>query len=95
MDFGTILTFVGCLAFIFVFGKLFIIPVKNIFKSIINSILGGVCIYIINIIGMNFGFHIGLNILTSAIVGILGLPGAGLLIILKIILRIKTALILI
>ena len=95
MDFGTILTFVGCLAFIFVFGKLFIIPVKNIFKLIINSILGGICIYIINIIGMNFGFHIGLNILTSAIVGILGLPGAGLLIILKIILRIKTALILI
>ena len=95
MDFGTILTFVGCLAFIFVFGKLFIIPVKNILKLIINSILGGVCIYIINIIGMNFGFHIGLNILTSAIVGILGLPGAGLLIILKIILRIKIALILI
>ena len=89
MDFATILTFIGCLAFIFVFGKLFIVPLKSIVKLIINSILGGVCIYIINMIGINFGFHIGLNIITSIIIGILGLPGAGLLVILKMILRIK------
>lgn len=61
-------------------------PLKSILKLIFNSILGGVCIYVINLIGANFGFHIGLNILTSMLVGILGIPGAILLIILKIIL---------
>ena len=64
-------------------------PLKSILKLIFNSILGGVCIYVINLIGANFGFHIGLNILTSMLVGILGIPGAILLIILKIILRLK------
>ena len=56
-------------------------------KLILNSILGGILIFIINIIGANFGFHIGINVVTSIFVGLLGLPGAGLLIILQIILN--------
>ena len=75
--------------FLFIFGKIFVWPLKSILKLVFNSILGGILIYIINLIGMNFGFHIGLNILTSAVVGILGIPGAILLIVLKIIVRMK------
>lgn len=56
-------------------------------KLIINSILGGILIVIINAVGANFGFHIGVNIITSMFVGLLGLPGAGLLVILQIILN--------
>ena len=41
-------------------------------------------IYIINIVGQGFGFHIGLNYITSIFVGILGVPGAVLLVIIKI-----------
>lgn len=89
MDFNIIITFLTCIIVLFIFGKIFIMPLKSILKLIFNSILGGVCIYIINLIGANFGFHIGLNILTSMLVGILGIPGAILLIILKIILRLK------
>ena len=66
-----------------VIGKIFSIPLKAIFKLIGNSILGGLLIFIINIIGGSFGFHIGLNVGTSILVGILGLPGAILLIVLK------------
>ena len=89
MDFNIIITFLTCIIVLFIFGKIFIMPLKSILKLIFNSILGGVCIYIINLIGANFGFHIGLNILTSMLVGILGIPGAILLIILKVILRLK------
>ncbi len=45
--------------------------------------MGGLIIYIINLIGGLWGFHIGLNLITSIFVGILGIPGAVLLIILK------------
>lgn len=89
MDFNIIITFLTCIIVLFIFGKIFIMPLKSILKLIFNSILGGVCIYVINLIGANFGFHIGLNILTSMLVGILGIPGAILLIILKAILRLK------
>lgn len=66
-----IITYLACICFIFIFGRIFILPLKKIFKLIVNSILGGVCIYIINMIGANFGFHIGLNFFTSLIIRVI------------------------
>lgn len=87
MDFNNIITFVACIIFLFIFGKIFILPLKKILKLILNSVLGGILIFIINAIGASFHFHIGLNIFTSIFVGLLGIPGAGLLVILQIILN--------
>ncbi|MCI8412196.1 MAG: pro-sigmaK processing inhibitor BofA [Clostridia bacterium] len=78
-----IITYLACICFIFIFGRIFIVPIKKILKIIFNSILGGISIYIINFIGANFGFHIGLNFFTSILLGLLGLPGAVCLIIVK------------
>lgn len=80
---ATIITYLACICFLFLFGRLFIVPLKKILKLVINSVLGGVCIFLINLIGASFGFHIGLNVLTSLIVGLLGLPGAVCLVIVK------------
>lgn len=78
-----LLTYLACICFLIIFGKIFIIPLSKIIKLIINSILGGVVIFFINLIGGIWGFHIGLNIFTSILVGLLGLPGAVCLIIVK------------
>ena len=78
-----IITYLACSCFIFIFGRIFIVPIKKILKLVLNSILGGVVIFIINVIGANFGFHIGLNFLTSILIGLLGLPGVVCLIIIK------------
>lgn len=83
---SNLITFVACIIFLFIFGRIFILPLKSILKLVLNSILGGILIFIINIIGANFGFHIGINVFTSIFVGLLGMPGAGLLVILQIIL---------
>jgi len=85
MNISNILIIAGCAIAIFVIGKIFLYPIKKILKLILNTIMGGALIYIINLIGASFGFHIGLNIVTSLIVGILGIPGAILLIVLEII----------
>lgn len=58
--------------------------VLKIIKLIFNSILGGGLIYFINQIGASFGIHIGLNLITSVFIGVFGIPGALLLILLKI-----------
>ena len=79
-----ILTYLACICFIFIVGRIFIVPIKKILKLIFNSVLGGIIIYVINLVGANFGFHIGLNIVNSVIIGLLGLPGAVCLIIVKI-----------
>ncbi|HBC84650.1 MAG TPA: hypothetical protein DCZ30_04335 [Clostridiales bacterium] len=83
LETNTIITFFACIIILFIVGRIFIVPLKKILKLAINSILGGVLIYIINIVGATFGFHIGLNIGTSIFVGLLGVPGAVFLIILK------------
>lgn len=82
-----IIIYLACICFIFLLGRIFIVPLKTILKLIINSILGGALIYIINIIGGAYGFHIGLNIVTAICIGILGTPGAILLVALKLFIR--------
>ena len=86
MDANSIIAYIACIFFLFIFGKIFIVPIKTIFKLIINSILGGLTIFIINLIGSIWGFHIGLNLITSIFVGVLGIPGAIVNIIIKLIL---------
>ena len=75
--------YLACICFLFIFGRIFILPIKSIIKLVLNSILGGLIIYIINLVGAAFSFHIGLNYITAIAVGILGVPGAVLLVILK------------
>ena len=87
MDFNHAITFLACMVFLFIFGKIFIVPLKSILKLMLNSILGAVLLFFINVIWASFGFHIGINMLTMICVGILGIPGAGLLVILQIILN--------
>ena len=76
MDSYNIIIIVACIFAILLTGKIFLFPMKKIMKLIINSILGGLLIYIINLIGGIWGFNLGLNIITSIFVGILGVPGA-------------------
>ena len=50
----------------------------------LNSLIGGAAILVINALGAPFGIVIPLNALNAVITGILGLPGAILLILLNI-----------
>ena len=85
MSLTNILIVGGCALAMLIIGKILLFPIKKIIKLVFNTIIGGAIIYIINLIGASFGFHIGLNIVTSLVVGILGIPGAILLVILKLI----------
>lgn len=80
----TLIIYLACICFLFLFGRIFILPLKSVIKLILNSVLGGIIIYIINLVGGMFQFHIGLNYITIIFVAILGVPGAMLLTILKI-----------
>lgn len=74
LEFNTIIVYLGCIIFLFLLGRIFILPLKSIIKLIGNSILGGMLIFLVNLMGNFFNFHIGLNIGTAIITGILGIP---------------------
>ena len=40
MDYN-ILTYLACICFLFLFGRIFIVPIKKVLKLVVNSILGG------------------------------------------------------
>ena len=83
MDTNTAIIYLGCIISLFILGRLFYVPFRYVTKVIIHSLLGAVLLYIINMIGSAFGFHIGIHIGTAVIVGMLGIPGAILLIVLQ------------
>lgn len=65
---NTIIIFLSCIVAIIIFGKILILPFKQIIKLLLNSIFGGLIILLINWIGASFNFHIGLNVFTSIFV---------------------------
>lgn len=75
MDFTMILPILIGVGILFVVLKLLALPMKLIIKLVINGIVGGILIFVVNLIGANFGFMIDLNWITALIVGILGVPG--------------------
>lgn len=83
LDTHTAIIYLACILCVLIVGRIFYVPIRYIVKLLINSVLGGILLYILNIVGGAFGVHIGIHIGTAIIVGILGIPGAILLIVLQ------------
>ena len=82
IEMGVFLTFGGALILLFLLGRALLIPLKFILKLMLNSIVGAVCLMVINFVGMNFGILVPLNVVNAITVGILGVPGVIVLLIL-------------
>ena len=55
-DLSIFFTYVGVVILIFVFGKLLLFPLKIILRVVLNSILGGIFLVVLNFVGENFDF---------------------------------------
>lgn len=40
MNWDSIVAYIACIFFLFIFGRIFIVPIKTILKLVFNSILG-------------------------------------------------------
>ena len=83
MDINTIIIYGACLIVLFIIGRVFYLPLKHVFKLLLNSILGGFLIYVVNFFGVSFGFHVGLNVETAIFAGLLGVPGVVVLVLVR------------
>jgi inhibitor of the pro-sigma K processing machinery len=87
MDSGTnmILAYIVGIIFLFILGRLLLIPAKLLLKLLYNALLGALAIIAVNLVGGLFGFHIALNIISAFIIGLMGLPGFVFIVVLKLI----------
>ncbi len=86
MTFWEAAAYVLALGLLLIIIRIFIKPIKAAAILILNSVLGGIGLYIFNYFGAGIGITIGINIVTSAICGLLGIPGLVSLAALKLIL---------
>ena len=63
--------------------RLFAAPLKLALKVVFNSALGFGALWLLNLTTTVTGLSLGLNIFNAAVIGILGVPGFGLLLLVK------------
>lgn len=77
MNIETIIFAIVGIALLYGIIKLFKLP----FKIIYNSIVGVILLYVTNLLGAYIGIGVGINWITALIAGFLGVPGVIFLII--------------
>lgn len=83
MQWEVIAAYVVGLVLLYVLGWLLLVPLKFIFKLLLNGVLGGVALWGLNLLGSLIGITIAINPITALITGFFGIPGVILLIILQ------------
>lgn len=89
MELSIIFFYAIGIVMLFIIGMILIIPIKIIGKLILNSIVGALILFVLNYVFEIVGLQmlvIGINPITALVVGLLGIPGVGLLVIIKLIL---------
>ena len=74
------------LVLLFFLIRIFYTPLKFALKLIGNAIAGVLFLLFVNLVGGIVNIQIGINIYTALTVGLLGIPGAALMLILQVVL---------
>ena len=79
----SVLACILCIAVLALLLRIMTLPVRLIYKLILNTVCGYICLILINLFAFFTGALFSLNIVTAVVVGFLGLPGIGLLFLLR------------
>jgi inhibitor of the pro-sigma K processing machinery len=75
MDLNTAFWYALGIIFILLLLHLLAKPMEVLLRVLGSSIVGGLALGLVNLVGGLAGFHIGLNPVTAVVVGVLGVPG--------------------
>ncbi|NPV54213.1 MAG: pro-sigmaK processing inhibitor BofA [Firmicutes bacterium] len=83
MDWTVVVAYLFGLFLLCLLACILVVPLRFILKLIYNGIIGGILLWIINIVGRHFNIMIPVNPVTALVAGFLGIPGVVLLIALR------------
>lgn len=83
IDFGVILAYAFGLLLLYVIGYLLVLPLKFVLRLFYNGVIGGLMLWVLNIVGGFFSVRVAINPVTALIAGFLGIPGVLLILILQ------------
>jgi inhibitor of the pro-sigma K processing machinery len=83
LQYEVIIAYAFGLILLYIIGWLLLVPLKIILKFIYNGIIGGIMLWVLNIVGGIFGITVTVNPITALIAGFLGIPGIILILLLQ------------
>ena len=82
----SILAFGAGILILYILCKILTVPLRIIWKLLVNAVIGIVVLFLFNLLGGLVGLSIPINAVNALITGFLGVPGVILILILRIIL---------
>ncbi|MBR3704151.1 MAG: pro-sigmaK processing inhibitor BofA family protein [Oscillospiraceae bacterium] len=80
MDIGlTLLIALSAVFLLFLTAKVLSAPLRIAFRAALNTLLGLLALLLVEATGGITGLSLGVNLVNAAVVGLLGVPGLGLL----------------
>ena len=76
----------GIIVAVYVVLRMLAVPLKMIFKLVINAVIGYMMLIVSNLVGGFFDFSIPINIITCLVAGVFGVPGVIFLVVVMILL---------
>jgi inhibitor of the pro-sigma K processing machinery len=83
-DMHIVLAYVFGIILLYIIGRMFLLPIRMVFRLVYNGLIGGAMLWALNFVGAHVGFTIAINPLTALVAGFLGIPGVILLVLFKI-----------
>lgn len=71
---------------VYAVARLLLVPILTMLRLLTSAVVGGLLLYLANLLGNLVGIHIPINPITALVVGFLGVPGLLLVFVLKLLL---------
>lgn len=81
MEVGIFLAYAAGMLIVYLTGRFLLVPLELTGKILLNSIVGGLLIILLNWLGSGLGVFVPLNVFTALTVGVLGVPGLVMMIV--------------
>lgn len=81
MTLPVIVAYAAGVLLILLFGRILLIPLKVVLRMIYNGLVGGLVLWLLNLIGAPLGYTLPVTVWTALIAGFFGLPGVAVLIV--------------
>jgi inhibitor of the pro-sigma K processing machinery len=78
-----VISIIGALILLLLFLGTPIKPVRFVGQGIIKILIGALLLFFLNAIGNQYGLHVPINLVTSAVSGLLGIPGLFALVVIQ------------
>lgn len=86
IPFDIVIAYAAGLALLYLVGWLLLVRFKFLLRWMLNGLLGGIALWVLNLIGGLIGVTMAINPVTALTVGFLGVPGVILILFLQFVL---------